>query len=69
MVTAEELQKRFTYHAPKPGQPEQYQQLRDLAKLFAEMVVLHCPEGREQALALTKIEEAIMWANAGISRA
>ena len=26
------------------------------------------PQGRERALALTKLEETIMWANAGIAR-
>ena len=60
--------KRFTYHAPKEGQPAIYTALRDKAKdlalHFAEVV----PPSREQSLALTKLEEAVMWANAGIAR-
>lgn len=63
-----ELDTRFTYHAPKPGQPEKYTRLRDKAKEFAALVVELCPESREQSLAITKIEEASMWANAGIAR-
>lgn len=67
-TTPEDLANRFTYHAPKPGQPETYQRLRDKAKELAELVNELCPAGRETALALTKIEEAVMWANAGIAR-
>ena len=63
-----DLQKRFTYHAPKEGQPEKYAELRDKAKEFACLCVAFCPESRERSLALTKIEEAVMWANASIAR-
>ena len=68
MVSPEELTTRFTYHAPKPGQPETYVEIRDTAKGLAELVVAKTPESREQSLALTAIEEAVMWANAAIAR-
>ncbi len=64
----QDLEKRFTYHAPKPGQPEKYTAIRAKAKELAEMIVELVPESREQSLALTKIEEGVMWANAGIAR-
>lgn len=35
----------------------------------AETVVLCTEEGREQSLALTKLEEALMWANKAVFRA
>ena len=63
-----DLAKRFTYHAPKPGQPERYTALRETALKLATLVVEQTPNGREQALALTKIEEAVMWANSAIAR-
>lgn len=63
-----ELEVRFTYHAPQPGQVDRYNALREQAREFAAAVVAMVPESREQALALTKIEEAVMWANAGIAR-
>ena len=67
-MDAAELDTRFTYHAPKAGQPEKYTKLRDKAKEFAALVNELCPESREKALAVTHIEDAIMWANASIAR-
>lgn len=68
MLTKEDLTKRFTYHAPKAGQPEKYKEIRDEALTLASVMNILCPESRELSLALTKIEEAVMWANAGIAR-
>jgi hypothetical protein len=42
--------------------------IRDSAKYLAGIIKDVVPEGREQALAITKLEEAVMWANAGIAR-
>lgn len=64
----QDLEKRFTYHAPKPGQPEKYTAIRAKAKELAEMIVELVPLSREQSLALTNLEQAVMWANAGIAR-
>jgi hypothetical protein len=58
----------FTYHAPKDGQLERYQQLRERAFELALLIVHLTPKSREQSLALTKLEEAIMHANAAIAR-
>ncbi len=68
MITHEELENRFTYHAPKEGQPERYERIRYKAKMFAAYINEHCPDSREKSVALTKIEEAAMWANAAIAR-
>ena len=64
----EELTRRFTYHPPKPDQPPMYEALRKQAMEFASLMVMLCPDSRELSLALTKLEEAIMWANAAIAR-
>jgi len=64
----EDLENRFTYHAPKGDQPARYEDLRNLAKELAYVFYKKCPESREKSLALTKLEEAVFWANASIAR-
>jgi hypothetical protein len=68
----EDIKKRiehnFTYHAPKPGQPERYQAIREKAKELALLIAESTPQSREQSLALTKLEECSFWANASIAR-
>jgi hypothetical protein len=67
-MNAEEIEKRFTYHAPKENQPLRYEQIRSVAKDFAVLLNNLCPESREKSLAFTALEEAVMWANAAIAR-
>jgi hypothetical protein len=64
----EDLQNRFTYHSPEPGQVQKYQQIRDKGRELAELVNDACPESREKSLAVTNLEQAVMWANASIAR-
>ena len=63
-----DIEKNFTYHAPKPGQPERYTMIRETARELAEVIEAECPDSREKSLAFTKLEEAVMWANASIAR-
>ncbi len=63
-----DLKHRFTYHPPQPGQAEKYEALRAKAHEFAQLVDELSIPSREQSLAFTAIEEAVMWANAGIAR-
>jgi len=63
-----DLENRFTYHAPKEGQPQMYTDIRAKALELAVMMDERCPDSREKALALTKLEESVMWANASIAR-
>ena len=65
---AAELRLRFTYHPPRSGQPERYTALRSKALELAELMVAECPASREQALALTNLEQSVFWANAAIAR-
>ena len=62
------IENNFKYHPPKPGQPEKYHALRTAGKELAYLINDLCPEGREKNLAMTKLEEVIMWANASIAR-
>ena len=62
------LDKDFTYHPPKPDQVPRYEVIRATGRAMAQMILSHTPKSREQSLALTALEEAVMWANAAISR-
>jgi len=64
----DELKIRFTYHPPSPEQTQRYVLLREEAYKLALLIVRNTPNSREQATALTKLEEAIFSANAAIAR-
>lgn len=63
-----QIDNAFTYHSPQEDQPKRYTMLRDHAKALAVMIAENTPPSREQSLALTKLEEAVMFANAAIAR-
>jgi len=63
----QQLEKSFTYHSPKSDQPERYVALREAAKNLAVLICELTPPSREQSLAITKLEEVIMWANKAIA--
>jgi hypothetical protein len=63
-----QLEKVFTYHAPKDDQPERYVALRNSARSLAQMIYGLVPPSRERAVALTNLEQVIFWANAAIAR-
>lgn len=66
--STQDIENRFTYHKPFGNQPERYQTIRTEAKRLAHTIDDACPNSREKSLALTKLEEAVMWANASIAR-
>jgi hypothetical protein len=63
-----EIDKNFTYHPPKEGQPERYASIRAKAKELAELIDELCPSSRERSLAMTQLEQSVFWANAAIAR-
>lgn len=64
----DQIDNNFVYHRPFGDQPARYESVRNEAKKFAEFVAANTPESREQAVALTNIEQAVFWANASIAR-
>ena len=67
-LNREEMEIRFTYHKPMDGQPEIYKLIRDQVHDVAMMLQAICPQSRELSLAITKLEESVMWANAAVAR-
>jgi hypothetical protein len=45
-----------------------YTKIKDQGKEFITLIDTLCPNTRERSLAQTKIEEAVMWANAAVAR-
>ena len=62
------LANRFTYRAPHGDQADRYQLIRAHAHGLATLIDGHAPDSREKSLAITHLEEAVMWANAAIAR-
>ena len=63
-----QVESAFTYHPPTPAQIKKYELIRDTARLFALLLLRTCPASRELSLALTNLEQCVMWANASIAR-
>ncbi len=61
------LAQRFARHAPSIEGQTQMELMRAHVFTLAKQIDQTVPEGREKALALTHLQEALMWANAGIS--
>jgi len=59
---------RFAWHLPTPSQAERCTAIHGKALELAELLVAECPPSREQALALTNLEQTVFWANSAIAR-
>lgn len=68
MIGEEEIRNRMTYHAPSPEGIQRHAHLSERIGDAMEAVDRTCPEGREKALAFTKLEEAKFWASAAVAR-
>lgn len=62
------IENDFAYHAADSVGRCRMDGIRVEAHDLAELIVSLVPEGREQSLALTNLEQAMFWANAGIAR-
>jgi hypothetical protein len=62
-----DLTQFFTYHPPKGDQPERYNAIRDAALVFAKVVLANAPAGPDQTVAVRKLRECVMTANAAIA--
>lgn len=65
---SDQIERAFTYHAPKGDQADRYGKLRAAGKELAKQINVMCPHSRERALAITNLENCLMWANASIAR-
>jgi hypothetical protein len=63
----EQLEKSYTYHAPKDDQPMRYVEIREKAKALATAIMECAPNSRERSIALTQIEIGVTMANKAIA--
>lgn len=69
VMSDEDLENRFSFHPTNSSlKQEAHQSVREEALEFAKFIRNVVPPGREQALAITNLEEVMFWANAGIAR-
>lgn len=61
------IEEIFTYHKPQGNQQAMYQEIREHARAFAHAIVELTPFSREQSLAITNLQQAVMFANAAIA--
>jgi hypothetical protein len=67
-MSLKQIENNFRYHSPQGDQPQRYEAIRSTAKELALSIDALCPESREKSLAMTNLEQAVMWANASIAR-
>jgi hypothetical protein len=66
---ADELERRFTYHAPRtPERAAEHDAVRQSHLALAKQMAALLPEGREKALVVKSLEESMFWANAAVAR-
>ena len=61
------LDRVYTYHPPFGTQPDRYLAIRDAGRAFAQAIQSLSPPSRDQSVALTNVQQAVMWTNAAIA--
>lgn len=64
----EQLHHNLTNHAPSDSMIPRFEGVRGAAKDLGSVILTLCPPSRERSLALTQLEQTVMWAVASIAR-
>ena len=67
MFDEEEVLQRFDFLTPTEGTKPQHEAIRALHKGLAQEILDRVPDSRERALALTHLQDSMMWCNAAIA--
>lgn len=63
-----DLDNRFAFHASTGAKGDDHAQIRQACRETSRTIDRICPDSREKSLAVTALEEAMMWANAALAR-
>lgn len=63
-----DIKNRFTFHPATPTTAALYEAMRSKALELAAWMDENAPESRELSLALTNLDQAVMWFNAAVAR-
>ena len=64
----DDLDNRFRFHPANSETGMKHAEVRDACRSFAGFLNERLPEGREKSLAITHLEEVMLWSNAAIAR-
>jgi hypothetical protein len=69
VIDPRDIENRFAFHsAPDEARANDHTSARQILHSAADLLNDLIPDGREKALVMTKLEEAMFWANAGLAR-
>lgn len=68
-MRTDDIEHRFAFHAATTQEKrDEHTSVRQRCRQLADQLNESLPEGREKAVAMTKLEEVMFWANAAIAR-
>jgi hypothetical protein len=69
-MQSDDIAHRFAFHAASTQEKrDEHTSVRQACRRLADELNASLPEGREKALAVTKLEEVMFWSNAALARA
>lgn len=67
-MESSDLDNRFAFHAADTVKRDEHGEIREGCHRAAVVIDNLCPDSREKSLAITALEEAMMWGNAALAR-
>lgn len=67
-MNSDRIKRDFSYHAPDAEKIKRHEDVRSELRRVAHFIDKSAPDSREKSLALTHLEEVMMWTNAALAR-
>lgn len=67
MISDDQLETWFEYHAPSDEQVAAYEVIREVGRFFAQTIRNNTPESADQTAAIRKVREAVFTANCAVA--